>query len=64
MDERNKLHVVRDISGWRLPIAALATLVLLTLRYAARGAWKQWGYALAGWWAGIRGERGMPPILG
>ena len=47
----------------RLPIAALATLLLLTLRYAARGAWKQWGYALAGWWAGIRGERGMPAIL-
>lgn len=64
MDERNKLHVVRDISAWRLPIAALATLVLLTLRYAARGAWRQWGYALAGWWAGIRGERGMPAVLG
>lgn len=63
MDERNKLHVVRDISSWRFPIAAVATLMLLTLRYAARGAWTQWHYALSGWWAGVRGERGMPPLL-
>lgn len=63
MDERNKLHVVRDISSWRFPIAAVATLMLLTLRYAARGAWTQWRYALSGWWAGVRGERGMPPLL-
>lgn len=63
MDERNKLHVVRDISAWRLPVAAVATLALLSLRYGARGAWKQWGYALSGWWAGIRGERGVPPIM-
>ena len=62
MDERNKLHVVRDISGWRLPVAAVATLALLTLRYGARGAWRQWGYALSGWWAGIKGERGVPPM--
>lgn len=63
MDERNKLNVVRDISGWRLPVAAVATLILLTMRYGARGAWKQWGYALAGWWAGVCGERGVPPML-
>ncbi|MBP6030357.1 MAG: glycosyltransferase family 2 protein [Sphingobium sp.] len=63
MDERNKLHVVRDISGWRLPVAAAATLLLLSLRYGMRGAWRQWGYALSGWWAGIRDERGVPPML-
>lgn len=39
MDERNKLHVVRDISGWRLPVAA-ATLLLLTcgMECVGRGA--------------------------
>ena len=63
MDERNKLHVVRDISSWRFPIAAVATFLLLTLRYAARGAWLQWQYAVSGWWAGMRGERGVPPVL-
>jgi len=64
MDERNKLHVIRDISSWRFPIAVVATLMLLTLRYAARGAWTQWRYALSGWWAGVRGERGIPALLG
>lgn len=63
MDERNKLHVVRDISSWRFPIAVVATLILLTLRYAARGAWAQWRYALSGWWAGVRDERGIPSVL-
>lgn len=63
MDERNKLNVVRDVTPWRLPVAMVATLALLSLRFAARGAWKQWGYALSGWWAGVRGERGVPPFL-
>jgi hypothetical protein len=63
MDERNKLHVVRDTTPLRFPVAAMATLILLSLRYAARGAWRQWGYALSGWWAGVRGERGIPPFM-
>jgi N-acetylglucosaminyl-diphospho-decaprenol L-rhamnosyltransferase len=63
MDERNKIHTVRDTGGWRLLTAAPATLALLTMRYAPRRAWKQWGYAAAGWWAGIRGIRGVPAWL-
>lgn len=63
MDERNKLNVVRDVTPMRLPVAIAATLALLSLRFAARGAWAQWGYALSGWWAGVRGERGMPSFL-
>lgn len=63
MDERNKLNVIRDTMPGRLPVAMATTLVLLTLRYARQGAWKQWRYALAGWWAGIQNKRGMPPWL-
>lgn len=63
MDERNKLHVTRDANPACLPIAMVLTLVLLTLRFATRGAWRQWGYALQGWWAGVRGERGKPSWL-
>ncbi len=63
LDERNKLNVVRDTGLHRFPVAAISTVLLLSLRYALRGAWRQWGYALAGWWAGIKGERGAPDWL-
>lgn len=60
LDERNKLHVVRDTRPLTFPVAAITTLLLLTIRYGSRRAWRQWGYALDGWQAGIRGERGTP----
>lgn len=63
MDERNKIHVVRDITPDRLPVAAIAALFLLSLRFGRRGAWRQWGYALSGWFAGVRGRRGLPPWM-
>ncbi len=63
LDERNKLNVVRDSTPWRLPIAIPASFVLLFLRFGRRRAWRQWGHALAGWWAGIRNERGVPAFL-
>ncbi len=63
MDERNKLLVVRDTTPGLLPLAIPASFGLAVLRFARRGAWRQWGYALAGWWAGIRNRRGMPPWL-
>ncbi len=63
MDERNKIHVVRDVTPARLPVASLAALLLLSLRFGRRGAWRQWGYALSGWLAGVRGRRGLPPWM-
>ena len=60
LDERNKMLLTRDRFAARVPIAAAAALALLVLRYAARGAWRQFGYALSGWWAGLLGERGAP----
>lgn len=63
LDERNKIHVTRDTAPLCLVTAIPAGLALLSLRYAARGAWRQWGYALGGWWAGVRGERGRPGWL-
>lgn len=64
LDERNKLNVVRDANpGW-LAVAIPASLVLGLLRFARRGAWRQQGYALSGWWAGVRNRRGLPPWMG
>ncbi len=63
LSERNRLLLTRDCFGARFPIAALAALGQLVLRCAPRGAWRHFGYGLAGWWAGIRGERGPPNWL-
>ena len=60
LDERNRLHVVRDTMKLRLPVAALMALLLIALRYLRRGAWRQAGYALSGWWAGLCNRRGKP----
>ncbi len=60
LDERNKLHVVRDTTPAHLPLAVVSALVLGAARFARRGAVRQWRDALAGWWAGIRNHRGAP----
>lgn len=63
LDERNKLNVVRDTTPLRLPVAVLCGFMLLFLRFARRGAWRQMGYGLAGWAAGVRGRRKIPPWM-
>jgi N-acetylglucosaminyl-diphospho-decaprenol L-rhamnosyltransferase len=63
LDERNKLLVTRDRFARRLPLVMFATLALLTMRFARRGAWRQVRYALGGWWAGVMGRRGPPAWL-
>jgi N-acetylglucosaminyl-diphospho-decaprenol L-rhamnosyltransferase len=63
LDERNKLHVVRDTSPARLPLAIAFTFLLAWARFGRRGAIRQWRYAIAGWWAGVRNQRGMPSWL-
>jgi GT2 family glycosyltransferase len=60
LDERNRMLLTRDLFAARLPFAALAALMQLILRYARRGAWKQFEYGVAGWAAGLRNERGPP----
>jgi len=60
LDERNKILVTRDIFHGRLPIVALAALAVLVLRFGRHGAWKQLGWALSGWMAGVRDKRGVP----
>ncbi|MGH6964184.1 MAG: glycosyltransferase family 2 protein [Phenylobacterium sp.] len=63
LDERNKVLVTRDRYPGRLVVAASASFALLFLRFGRRGAWAQLGYALSGWWAGVRDERGPPPWI-
>ncbi|MBU1378227.1 MAG: glycosyltransferase family 2 protein [Alphaproteobacteria bacterium] len=58
LDERNKILVTRDCFPARLPVTIPAALALIVLRFVPRRAWKQLGYALEGWWAGVRNLRG------
>lgn len=60
MDERNRLHVVRDTRPALLPIAIVMSAAMILLRYARHGAWRQMGYAFAGWRDGVLGRRGRP----
>jgi GT2 family glycosyltransferase len=61
--ERNKLLLTRDYYPLRILIVALVAFVTLFLRYPRRGAWRQLRYALGGWLAGLRNERGPPPWM-
>jgi GT2 family glycosyltransferase len=63
LGERNRLLLTRDLYPGLLPIAAPAALALLTLRFVRAGAWRQWGYALSGWVAGLANRRGAPTHL-
>lgn len=63
LDERNKLHVVRDTAPARLIVAAPLAFVLAWARFGRRGAMQQWKDAMAGWWAGVRNQRGQPSWL-
>ncbi|MDB5422831.1 MAG: hypothetical protein JWQ29_247 [Phenylobacterium sp.] len=60
LNERNKVLVTRDCFPARLPVAAVASLLLAILKFGRRGAWRQLGYALSGWRAGLCNERGVP----
>ncbi len=62
LDERNKMLVTRDCFRARLPFAAVTSLILLLMRYASRGAWRQLIYGWEGWRAGLLNKRGNPEI--
>jgi N-acetylglucosaminyl-diphospho-decaprenol L-rhamnosyltransferase len=64
LGERNRILLTRDRFPTRLPIAAVAALGILCLRCGRDGAWRQLGYGLAGWWAGVTNRRGAPAWLG
>jgi len=60
LGERNRLLVTRDYFPSRLLIVACFMLLQIFLRYVVGRAWRQAGYALSGWLAGLRDERGKP----
>lgn len=63
LDERNRLVLTRRFYPAAFPVAAVMAL-LFTTQYLRAGAVRNFRVALAGWWAGLRGETGFPRRLG
>jgi N-acetylglucosaminyl-diphospho-decaprenol L-rhamnosyltransferase len=63
LDTRNKILTTRDHFPARIAVASTAVLAIMTLRCAKNLAWRQWGYVISGWMAGLRNERGPPAWL-
>jgi GT2 family glycosyltransferase len=58
-DERSKLRLARRFYPAYFPFALVISL-LLTLQYLRAGAIKNFFVAICGWFAGLRGEVGIP----
>lgn len=63
LNERNKMLTTRDCFPRRLPVAAIGSLALIFWRFGRHRAWRQVGYALEGWAAGLLDRRGPPRWL-
>lgn len=59
LDERAKLLFTRRFFPYIYPFVTVSAL-LLTMQYLKARAFDNFRHALAGWWAGIRGETGFP----
>ena len=60
LNERNRLLLTRDCFPRLYPVAVVGALAVLILRCVKARAWRQLGFALRGWRAGLRNERGAP----
>lgn len=63
LNERNKVLTTRDCYPALLPVASLVSLFLIFVRFGRSQAWRQVGYGLEGWLAGVRNHRGVPEWL-
>lgn len=63
LDQRNKVLVLRDTSPGLLIPGAIGSLLALTMRAMKNRAWRQFGYGVRGWAAGLANRRGIPTWL-
>lgn len=63
LTERNRVLIARKLHPRTWPVNAAATFLTVSeylIRFRSRRAFK---IALGGWWAGVRGETGMPGFM-
>lgn len=60
LDQRNRVLLTRDRFPARMPVVAITSLLFMLARFARKRAWRQVGYGVQGWAAGVTGKRGVP----
>lgn len=63
LNTRNQMLLTRDNYRSHLPLSALAALLTLSVKCLRSRAWRQFGYGIRGWLAGLRDERSTPDWL-
>ena len=63
LNERGRLLLTRDTYPGLIVLTAPLALASCIVRYGRGRAWRQLGYAVEGWAAGVRNERGVPAWL-
>jgi len=63
LNSRNQILLTRDCYPRGLALSAAAAFAVLVAKYLRRRAWRQFGYGLKGWLAGLRNERNAPEWL-
>jgi len=61
LNERNRVLLSRDCYPALLPVTSVTALATFLIRFGKRRAWRQIGYGLRGWCAGLANRRGAPP---
>jgi GT2 family glycosyltransferase len=60
LNERNRVLLSRDCYPALFPVTVVTILATLLIRFGKRRAWRQLGYGVQGWWAGLANRRGAP----
>ena len=60
LNERNRVLLSRDCYPALFAVTAITTLATLLIRFGKRRAWRQVGYGVQGWLAGLANRRGVP----
>jgi N-acetylglucosaminyl-diphospho-decaprenol L-rhamnosyltransferase len=63
LTERNRILLARKRFGAKWPLLALIALLQTSEHLVRLRSFRQFGFAVEGWWAGVRGETGAPGFM-
>jgi N-acetylglucosaminyl-diphospho-decaprenol L-rhamnosyltransferase len=63
LTERNRILLARKRFGAKWPLFAAIALLQTSEHLVRVGSFRQFSFAVEGWWAGVRGETGAPGFM-